>query len=219
MDDNRSESSHNMDPSPEQFDCMKAIYSESAECKLSEAKVYDSVEQCIAGIFGRDKKKTKDRDESEHEVLERRFLPEQMPVKVERKPFRHVLLRMEEFTHGPLATIKKWSEEKVKVKVWTRGINEIRGVLTGFVVAYDKHWNLALVDVDEHFNRPRKRKTYFSEQKLKRKLLPSDLPLQMKYGSSAMKIIKIQGKYEVCVRHVPQILLRGEQVAMIGKAN
>ena len=57
---------------------------------------------------------------------------------------------------------RKWKEEKIKVKVWTRGIDKIRGFATGFIVAFDKHWTLALTDVDEHFNRHRSRKTYLT---------------------------------------------------------
>jgi len=210
-----------LDLTSKTFDGKKAIYSDTIDGQLSEAKVYDSVEQCIAGIYGKDKKPPPKKDnngESSEEVVERRFLPQQMPVASDRKAFRHVLTRMDEFTTGPLGTIRKWSDEKVKVKVWTRGINEIRGFLTGFIEAFDKHWNLALVDVDEHFNRKRKRKTYSSGEKMKKKLVPADLPVQFKIGTSIMRIIRIQGNYEVCVRHVPQVLVRGEQIAMIGIA-
>ena len=31
----------------------------------------------------------------------------------------------------------------------------VRGVATGFIVAFDKHWNLAMKDVEEQFTRRR----------------------------------------------------------------
>lgn len=109
-----------------------------------------------------------------------------------------------------------WQREKTRIKVWTRDMNNIRGFCTGFISAFDKHWNLALRDVDENFNRPRSRKTY-SSSTMKSILMPQDLPVEMKIGSSLLRVIKIENKFEVCVRHVPQVLLRGEHVVMISK--
>ena len=64
--------------------------------------------------------------------------------------------------------------------------------VAGYIAAFDKHWNLALTDVDEHFNRKRSRKSYFSSGQPMRKLLPEDLPKEMKIGSSTLRILKIQ---------------------------
>ncbi|KAK6641060.1 hypothetical protein RUM44_012759 [Polyplax serrata] len=44
-------------------------------------------------------------------------------------------------------------------QVWTRGPREIRGYCIGFLIAFDKHWNLALEDVLEVWTRRVKRKT------------------------------------------------------------
>lgn len=107
--------------------------------------------------------------------------------------------------------------EKTRVKVWTRGLDEIRGFATGYIAAFDKHWNLALTDVDEHFNRLRSRKAYSGTEKSKPKLVPRDLPVELKVGSSLMRVLRIQGKHEVCVRHVPQVLLKGEHIVMVAK--
>ena len=40
------------------------------------------------------------------ERVERRFLPEQMPVAVKRTEFRNVLTRMAEFQDGPLGKLR-----------------------------------------------------------------------------------------------------------------
>ena len=81
----------------------------------------------------------------------------------------------------------------MRVKVWTRGLDQIRGTATAFIAAFDKHWNLALTDVDEQFSRLRQRKTWCPERKLKRKLLPADLPVEYEIGNSRMRVVKIQG--------------------------
>ena len=108
-------------------------------------------------------------------------------------------------------------------QVWTRGVNNIRGVCSGFLIAFDKHWNLALKDVDEEFTRKRSRKSFVdgcstSDAKPREKLLPHDLPVEVRTGASVLRIVKIRGKFEVCERHVPQVLLRGEHVVMVAQA-
>lgn len=38
---------------------------------------------------------------------------------------------------------------------WSIMCQGVRGVATGFIVAFDKHWNLAMKDVEEQFTRRR----------------------------------------------------------------
>jgi len=210
-----------LDPGSSEFDAKKAIYSVDAE-KEKDTKSYDSVEQCITAIFNKDKASAKQKNSDKPpaaESLERRFLPEQMAVPSRRVEFRHVLTRMEEFKDGPLGRIRQWKDDQVRVKVWTRGQDQIRGYATGFIAGFDKHWNLVLTDVDEHFNRLRKRKTIKTSGISRPQLLPADLPVEFRVGESVLRVVRIQGKHEVCVRHVPQVLLRGEHVVMIALVN
>ena len=44
----------------------------------------------------------------------------------------------------------------LRFQVWVRNHSTVRSILTGFVAAFDKHLNLALVDVDEAICLPRK---------------------------------------------------------------
>jgi small nuclear ribonucleoprotein (snRNP)-like protein len=85
----------------------------------------------------------------------RRFLPHQLPVFRPRTEAPTVKKIMET-AEGPLSGIKKAMELQRRVKVWTRNDCGIRGFMTGFIEAFDKHWNLALRDVDEQFQRKRK---------------------------------------------------------------
>jgi len=89
------------------------------------------------------------------QTMERRFLPHQLPVFKPRKKPPNVITIMEN-VEGPLGALSEAMKEQRKVKVWTRNDTGIRGFVTGFVEAFDKHWNLALRDVDEHFLRRRK---------------------------------------------------------------
>jgi len=212
-----------------QLDCKQAIYTLDIGDSADNVTCYDSVEQCVNAIRKAneaDNSTSQQPKASKPEIaapaapakLERQFLPEQMPTaNTNRKLFRSVLERMTEYQDGPLGMLRKWMDEKVRVKVWTRGVSEIRGFATAFIVAFDKHWNLALVDVDEHFHRPRHRKTFCTDAPVRQVPAVTDLPIDMAVGSSTLRILKVQGKREVCVRHAPQLLVRGEHVVMVAK--
>ncbi|CAG7680432.1 unnamed protein product [Allacma fusca] len=84
----------------------------------------------------------------------RKFLPHQMPVYRPPKQHPNVLTVMEDIK-GPLSAIRDAMKNKRRVKVWTRNVTGIRGFCTAWVVAFDHHWNLALRDVHEIFQRKR----------------------------------------------------------------
>ncbi|XP_064625503.1 uncharacterized protein LOC135486538 [Lineus longissimus] len=71
---------------------------------------------------------------------------------------RNVLSRMKEYGNqrkkGPLSLLYRAVEERIRVKVWTRSAKQLRGYCKGYIVAFDRHWNLAMVDVDEVFSKP-----------------------------------------------------------------
>ena len=43
-----------------------------------------------------------------------------------------------------MALLTRCVEEQKRVRVMVRGVDRIRGHVTGFLVAFDKHWNMAL---------------------------------------------------------------------------
>ncbi|KAK7507792.1 hypothetical protein BaRGS_00000757 [Batillaria attramentaria] len=72
-----------------------------------------------------------------------------------KKPRVNVITQMQtSYNRGPLNLLKRSVAEKLKVRVWTRSVRNVRGIMTGYVVAFDKHLNLAMIDVDELYRKP-----------------------------------------------------------------
>lgn len=74
---------------------------------------------------------------------------------------RTVMVRMSEInkTHGPLSRIATFCFTKQRVKVYTRSAASVRGYCEGYIVAFDKHWNLVMDDVVEVWTRKNKYKS------------------------------------------------------------
>lgn len=81
-----------------------------------------------------------------------------------------------------------------------------------YVTAFDKHWNLALEDVDEQWIRKKKRKLLPT---IKLTRTPTKSKIHHNYPIPEIEIVASDGKTETCRRHVKQLLVRGEQVALI----
>jgi hypothetical protein len=108
------------------FDPLAALYAANFEVAdgAAAAPIYDNLEACVAALSGKKAGATKKKEDKtaaaalvEPPRLERRFLPEQMPVPVQRTPFRHVLIRMGEFSDGPLGRLRHFQEERIRIKV------------------------------------------------------------------------------------------------------
>ena len=81
----------------------------------------------------------------------------------------------------------------------------VRGVATGFIVAFDKHWNLAMKDVEEQFTRRRTSKVprhvQYHDNKFKvpalggRKQQTKDKDCEKreeKIGESVVRVVKVE---------------------------
>ncbi len=55
------------------------------------------------------------------------------------------------FTAGPLGALRAMCEGKERVRVTTRRVDGVRGTVNGMLRAFDRHWNLLLLDAEEEF--------------------------------------------------------------------
>ena len=86
-----------------------------------------------------------------------------------KRPTRNVLTRMDEAEEGPLSVLRRAVKNGIRIRVWTRAHVYIRGICSGFLVAYDKHMNLAMTDVDEEFLVPKSTRDAEHERARKRR--------------------------------------------------
>ena len=184
----------------------------------------DNVEKFAKALEGGtdDKLKTEEKGKKQKKVevepTARRFEESQMPIKGKAKRPRNVLHYMKKCVDqgGPMAAFAKCALERIKVKVLLRGAVSMRGSCTGFLVAFDKHWNVALVDVDEVFTRKRHGKPSLEEEFMEKLAVGEKASRRTEtIGASVLRVVKQRRKTEVCERHVPQIVIRGEHVAAI----
>uniref|UniRef100_A0A8C8S8Y5 LSM11, U7 small nuclear RNA associated n=1 Tax=Pelusios castaneus TaxID=367368 RepID=A0A8C8S8Y5_9SAUR len=79
---------------------------------------------------------------------------------------------------SPLGELHRCVRDGVKVNVHIRTFKGLRGVCTGFLVAFDKFWNMALTDVDETYRKPVLGKAFYTEPQLTLTRLFDRLKLQ-----------------------------------------
>ncbi|KAK4883238.1 hypothetical protein RN001_006557 [Aquatica leii] len=145
----------------ENFDPLKALTTPGVTPPVINAKIFDNLSKYDQ--FYKDPSRQEiinagGLNKEVQQLPERRWLSHQLPVPNEyKKKRRNLLTRMEVMT-GPLQLLKKCKDEHIQIKVWTRHSHGIRGYCIGYVVLFDKHWNLALEDVNEVWTRPKRRK-------------------------------------------------------------
>ncbi|XP_032666200.1 U7 snRNA-associated Sm-like protein LSm11 [Odontomachus brunneus] len=215
--DSSEESDESLDARSDKFDPLKALYSSKGRLSSHNVPIYDNISKFESVLKG---SAALIRTESKSAVAgpssRQRFLPHQEPVASRRRGERslgqkNVLSKMQR-TLGPLGMLYGCMENKNRVRVYTRNARDIRGHVEAFVAAFDKHWNLALEDCYEVWSRKVKRKApALGADAIKVETAQSDVPKAV--------VKKIEGKMETLERHVPQMLLRGEQVAIIVKIN
>ncbi|XP_008200791.1 U7 snRNA-associated Sm-like protein LSm11 [Tribolium castaneum] len=194
----------------EQFDPLLALRTPNVTIPVPNAKTHDNIHRFKSVLEGKTQApvKSKKTEEPQTAPVERRWLPHQLPIQTKRKTFyRNIFVRMENAV-GPLQLLKTCREKRHRIKIWTRHSHDIRGYCLAYVVAFDKHWNLALEDVEEVWTRPKKRKIPALDSTRKLEIKPKVLP-------PPITIIQSTKKTETCSRHVSQLLLRGEHIAFI----
>ncbi|XP_047208920.1 U7 snRNA-associated Sm-like protein LSm11 isoform X2 [Girardinichthys multiradiatus] len=90
------------------------------------------------------------------------------------KPQKNVLTRMSLCKGSPLGELHRCVEGRIRVRVHIRTFKGLRGVCSGFVVAFDKFWNMAMVDVDETYREPLLGEALYHEKALTISRPPQD---------------------------------------------
>ena len=161
------------------------------------------------------------------------------PPKKKLGPFATVA---ENHRQGPFSMLYKLFEKRQRIRILVRYVNGIRGTLTGYLVAYDKHFNMILRDVDEVYC-PRPNTNDYSkndaindmenendnreegELKATEQVVPSNLELELGRRTKALAQTtkknsshKNSKDWSLRQRHMQQILVRGDNVVMVYKA-
>jgi len=134
------------------------------------------------------------------------------------------------FDKGPFALLRDIHTKKQRVRVMVRYVDCIRGTLTGYVLAFDKHFNMILRDVDEVYS-SRATKIRGSEggSRVDGKL--SNVEIEVKRRtcflgvgrnkSASTSLSKDNNDDGVLLkrRHFQQMLVRGDCVVMIWRGD
>lgn len=232
---NKEDSAH--PPPPElditcyEFDPLQALYS-NPDIKLTKRKpkiIYQNfaafeIEYNKKGLYGLSIKSKDDKNEKKLEqsatddqpsTSGRRFLPHQMPIKSTGPRMKNTrsLLRQIEKMEGPLAMLRDCMRQGRRIKVHTRSEHGLRGFVTGFLISFDKHWNILLRDVHETW---KKRKYKYDENKFCGE--PSDCSKRLKQLGITLPLTKVKSlnrKNVELSRNISQLLIRGEQVVIV----
>lgn len=77
----------------------------------------------------------------------------QEETKTKKKPmFQAMSSKYESKKSGPLSLLYSILENRQRIRVMVRYVDCVRGTLTGYLIAFDKHFNMILKDVDEVYS-------------------------------------------------------------------
>ncbi|XP_072519654.1 U7 snRNA-associated Sm-like protein LSm11 [Salminus brasiliensis] len=196
-----------LDISSDQFDPLLALYSPQVPLPFPNIKCFNNIaeyESFIKGGRGRAKPENVEKrlrkarkGVADPERIERlRKLMVNNPIEEgeqsgrkqsrgKQKARKNVLTRMPLHEGSPLGELNRCVQERIRVKVHIRSFKGLRGVCTGFVVAFDKFWNLAMVDVDETYREPLLGEAFYHEKALTITRLFQKLQLQESKAAAA----------------------------------
>ncbi|XP_036334144.1 U7 snRNA-associated Sm-like protein LSm11 [Rhagoletis pomonella] len=149
------------------------------------------------------------------ETQQRRFQPHQMPIKGSARKVKdmHNIFTYLDGVSGPMKALKHSMKGQRRVRVLVRNEHGIRGSLEGWLIWFDKFWNLWLRNVDEVWQR---RKYKYGENKVCGE--PRDCSLRLHELGIELprqQVRSINRKTVEIRRQLPQLFVRGEQVALV----
>ncbi|KAM6953197.1 U7 snRNA-associated Sm-like protein LSm11 [Aplochiton taeniatus] len=188
-----------LDVCSDKFDPLLALYSPTVPLPYPNIKCFNNIseyESFLKGGRGRAKPENVEKrlrkankgvaDPERIERLKKLMIHNAVPEegegsgrcrKQQRTP-KNVLTRMALHKGSPLGELHRCIEEKIRVKVHIRTFKGLRGVCSGFIVAFDKFWNMAMVDVDETYREPLLGEALYHEKALTVTRLFDKLKLQ-----------------------------------------
>ncbi|PIK33486.1 hypothetical protein BSL78_29699 [Apostichopus japonicus] len=101
---------------------------------------------------------------------------------------------------GPLSLLKWCFEKKCKARVCTRTFKGLRSICIGYVVAFDKFYNLALSDVTEVYRKPPLGQTIYHQEVLTFSKILKQFSMPKKGNTETPKVKKSRNRKERKVR-------------------
>jgi len=139
------------------------------------------------------------------------------PIKIKKVPILTSLAS--QFQNGPLSILYQCHIQKKRIRVLIRYIDCIRGTLTGYVLAFDKHLNMILTDVEEVYSRRMTKVISSSETWKKSEIEIFRRQCTNNNISGHWKGENDANKGWVRQRYCSQLLVRGDNVVMVWRAD
>ncbi|XP_073477276.1 U7 snRNA-associated Sm-like protein LSm11 [Aquarana catesbeiana] len=214
-----------LDVSSESFDPLLALYSSRTPLPFPDVRCFNNLAEYESFLRGggrargraegtrktakKGRKPAPDPDRVERLKKLMVTMPgeEDRPPRRRRKPPKNVLTRMPLHEGGPLGVLYRCVQERLKVNVHIRTFKGLRGVCSGFVVAFDKFWNMAMVDVDETYRKPVLGKAFYNEPQLTLTRLFDRLKLQESELQSSTETQSAVERTQSAVERTPGISL------------
>ncbi|KAK3536079.1 hypothetical protein QTP70_026942 [Hemibagrus guttatus] len=196
-----------LDISSDQFDPLLALYSSEVPLPYPNVKCFNNLaeyESFMKGGRGRAKpenvakkiRKAKrgvtdpERIERLKQLMVNKNPSEEGEESEVKRPAKHrapknVLTRMPLHEGSPLGELHRCVQHRLRVRVHIRSFKGLRGVCSGFLVAFDKFWNLAMVDVDETYREPLLGEAFYHDKALTVTRLFQKLQVQATSGKAA----------------------------------
>ncbi|KAL6740204.1 hypothetical protein Aduo_013583 [Ancylostoma duodenale] len=112
---------------------------------------------------------------------------------------------------GPMSLLHRALKENTRVEVHIRALNRVDRIARGYPIAFDKHINIVLRDVDEVALPGRKEERAFGRRQLQERLLP----IGMRWQPGGTWPRPLGACRNVLRRHIPCSVIKGDTVVLV----
>lgn len=143
--------------------------------------------------------------------------------------FNFVLVFARDQSHLPIFL---FVDLAFSLQIFTRNVTTINGYVTGIIEAFDKHWNIVLIDVLEVWKRKKFHHCSKAATQSPQQNVDDDGNNDQRYDDELSKacmqrlqmlniaqptiaVKSLNRKMVECSRNVPKLLIRGEQIATV----